>query len=55
MFGRMMRETGAAVLFFREFVALHHRAHGAVEDDDALAEKVLERVAGSGVHGEGAT
>ncbi len=55
MFGRMMGEARAAVLFLGEFVALHHRAHGAVEDDDALAEELGERVKGGGVHGEGAS
>jgi hypothetical protein len=33
-------------------MALHHRAHRAVEEDDALAEKILERMKDVGVHGE---
>jgi hypothetical protein len=37
-------EAFPAVLFLGQFVALDHGAHGAVEDDDALAEEALERV-----------
>jgi hypothetical protein len=41
-------------LFLGEFVALHHRPHRAIEQDDALAEKGFERMNGCGVHGEAA-
>src|SRR5258706_144592 len=36
-------EALAAELRFREVVALDHRAHGAVEHEDALLEGILER------------
>ena len=44
MFRRMLRETSAAIFFFRKPVALHHRAHGAIENDDAFAKKIGERM-----------
>jgi hypothetical protein len=55
MFRGVAGEAGAAVLFLGKFVALYHRAHGAVEDDDALAQEFGERMQGGGVHGEAAT
>ena len=53
-FAGCAREARAAVLFLGEFVALHHRPHRAIEQDDALAEKGFERMNGGGVHGEAA-
>lgn len=54
MFRRMRREARPSVLFLGEFVALHHRPHCAIEQDDALAEEGFERMNGCGVHGEAA-
>jgi hypothetical protein len=54
MFRRMRHEARPSVLFLGEFVPLHHRPHGAIEQDDALAEKGFERMNGYGVHGEAA-
>jgi hypothetical protein len=33
-------------------MALHHRPHRAIQDDDALAKKSFERMKGDGMHGE---
>ena len=38
-------EALAAVGGFVEFMALDHRAHGAVDDEDALAQQLLQRIA----------
>jgi len=54
MFRRMGREARSSVLFLGEFVALHHRSHRPVEQNDALAEESLERMNSFGVHGEAA-
>ena len=54
MFRLMGREARASVLFLGELVALHHRAHRAIEQDDALAEKGFKRMNGGGGHGEAA-
>jgi len=51
--GRMAGEARTAILFFGEFVALHHRSHGAVENDDALPEEIGERVVECGLHDRG--
>ncbi len=37
-----IRETLPAEVLLRQFVTLHHRAHGAVEHDDALAHERFE-------------
>ena len=47
---RVTRETLTAELLLGQLVALHHRAHGAVENDDALAQELLERMDGVGLH-----
>ena len=39
---RVMRETRAAEIGFGERMALDHRAHGAVEDEDALGKERVE-------------
>jgi hypothetical protein len=36
-------EALAAELLLGELIALHHRAHGAVEHEDALLERVVQR------------
>jgi len=54
MFRRMRLEARPSVLFLGKFVALHHRPHCAIEQDDALAEEGFERMNGCGVHGEAA-
>jgi hypothetical protein len=35
-------EPLAAEVSFRQLVALDHRAHGAVQDEDAAGERLLE-------------
>ena len=45
-------EAFAAVFALGEFVLLHHRPHGAIEDDDALAHKRFERMESIVRHGE---
>jgi hypothetical protein len=49
----MLRETSAAIFLFRKPVALHHRAHGTIENDDAFAKKRGERMILGERHGEG--
>jgi hypothetical protein len=51
MFCRVLRETSAAIFLFRKPVALHHRAHGAIENDDSFAEKRGERMIVGERHG----
>ena len=48
-----VREAGAAEILLTQLVALHHRAHGAIEHDDALAHERLERVQDFCGHGSG--
>jgi hypothetical protein len=43
-------EAIPAIILFSQFMALDHGAHGAIEDDDTLAEKGFEGVK-SGRHG----
>jgi hypothetical protein len=38
----------SAIILLRQFIALDHRSHRAVEKDDALAEEGLERMELSG-------
>ena len=40
---RVVLEPLAAEVRFRQLVALDHRPHRAVEDEDALRERALER------------
>ena len=40
---RMVREPRAAELVVGELQALNHRAHGAVEDEDAPGEELMEQ------------
>ena len=42
----------AAIIRFGQLVLLDHRAHGAVEDDDAFAHQRFERMKDFGGHGE---
>ena len=50
----MIGEKLAAVVFLGELVALGHRAHRAVQDEDALAKEADDRVPGeSGMHRSG--
>ena len=37
-------EAFPAILLFGQLVTLNHGAHGAIEDDDALAEQAFDRV-----------
>ena len=37
-------EAIPAIILFNQFMALDHGAHGAIEDDDALAEEGFEGV-----------
>ncbi len=39
---RMITEALAAEVRFRQLVALNHRAHRAVEDEDAVREQIVE-------------
>ena len=49
---RPMAEALAAIILFREFVALDHGAHGAVEEDDAFLEEGGEGVRSHGQRGK---
>ena len=48
---RVRGETFAAVILLGQPVALDHRAHGAVEDEDALLKKFGEFGCAVGLHG----
>ena len=44
---RVRREARAAEVGLGEAVALHHRAHRAVDDEDPVAEEGVEEVGGA--------
>ena len=46
----MAKQLGATIMRFAQFVALDHRAHRAVQDQDTLPDKRFYRVGSTG-HG----
>ncbi len=48
----VVAEAGAAVILFLGLVRVDHRTHGAVEDEDAAGEEILQKVAVDDVCGD---
>ena len=53
VFAFPIAEARAAIIGFGQLVLLDHRAHGAIEQDDALAEERFERMENVGGHVDG--